>query len=198
MERDTQPDLALMTAVRDGDRLAFARLHERHQRSVLGFFHALCRDGGHANDLCQETFLRIWRIRKRYQASGPFRAYLFAVARMVWREYGRKEAQRARLGMPLALEDAPALLDRAQGRPDRRAAWSEFGDALYGALDSLPEEQRLVFILRHLRELSLEEIAGALDCPVNTVRSRKLLAVKKLRTLLAPWAQQAVSRTPED
>ena len=69
--------------------------------------------------------------------------------------------------------------------PDYHANRSELQQHLYAALDALPEEQRLVFVLRSIDELSLEDIASILDCPVNTVRSRKILAVKKLRYLLA-------------
>jgi len=195
---EPRPDTELMMAVKDGDRAAFALLHERHQHPVLGFFHVLCRDNGVANDLCQETFLRVWQIRQRYMASGPFRAYLFAVARLIWREHGRREAMRVRLGAALPLDEAPALPDGPGHRPDDRAVSAEFGQALHCALDALPEEQRMVFVLRYLRELSLDEIAGALDCPVNTVRSRKILALKKLRTLLAPWAKPALCQMPEE
>jgi RNA polymerase sigma factor (sigma-70 family) len=68
------------------------------------------------------------------------------------------------------------------------------------ALDELPEEQRMVFVLRHIRGLSIEETAAALDCPVNTVRSRRILALRKLRTLLAPYhdVPAAHGRTPEE
>ena len=52
------------------------------------------------------------------------------------------------------------------------------------ALDGLPTEQRMAFVMRAIEGLSIEEIASAMQCPVNTVRSRKLLAVKKLRGVL--------------
>lgn len=193
MNEAIPPDMALMMAVREGDRQAFAALHERHQRRVLGFFYVLSRDAVLANDLCQETFLRVWRIRKRYRATGPFAAYLFAVARLVWREHVRSEVTRG-LGPGQTLDAAPEPVSPAGQRPDRVAARTEFADSLWAALEALPEAQRLVFVLRYVRGLSIEEIAGALDCPVNTVRSRKLLAIKRLRHLLAPWALSAPGR----
>ena len=70
-------------------------------------------------------------------------------------------------------------------RPDVRAELSELDAALGRALDALPEEQRTAFLLRTVQRMSLEDIARVMGCPVNTVRSRKLLAVKKLRELLA-------------
>lgn len=177
-------DTQLMLAVREGDARSFTVLHERYQRRVLGFFYGHCGDAALTSDLCQETFLRIWQVRKRYKVTGPFPAYLFAIARMVWLEQVRRDRNGRRLGAAEPLDgqhDWPAPLEQG---PSVRAARSEVEARILAALDTLPEEQRTVFLLRHVRGLSLEEIAAAMDCPVNTVRSRKLLAVRKLRQLL--------------
>jgi RNA polymerase sigma-70 factor (ECF subfamily) len=68
--------------------------------------------------------------------------------------------------------------------PDEEAARRETAARIFAALEQLPEEQRIVFVMRTIEGLPLEDIATALDCPVNTVRSRKILAVKRLRFLL--------------
>jgi RNA polymerase sigma-70 factor (ECF subfamily) len=117
----------------------------------------------------------------RYRVTGTFAAYLFGVARNVWREHCRRAV---RPGLfPMSLDDGAAL-EALDAPPDEAAARAELGDDILAALDQLPEEQRMVFVLRQVEGLGLEEIARILNCPVNTVRSRKLLAVKKLRTLL--------------
>jgi RNA polymerase sigma-70 factor (ECF subfamily) len=189
-------DIALMMRVRVGDTYAFETLHGRYQRRVLGFFYGLSRDPGLSNDLCQETFLRIWMVRRRYRATGAFGAYVFAIARLVWLEHRRAEARRARLG-PLAREGrAPMLSPENACGSGLNAEANEIEAHIFDALDALPEEQRLVFMLRHVRGLSLEDIAKSLDCPVNTVRSRKILAIKKLRHLLAPILASCAPGTP--
>lgn len=178
-------DTGLMERVRDDDTRAFETLYGRHHRKVLNFFYGMSRDTQVASDLCQETFLRIWKLRKRYNASGSFLAYLFTFARNVWlekcRDYTRNQKfadwtrrnaeEKWGMGAP-----TPA--------PDEAAARSELGDTIGDALQSLPEEQRMVVVLRMIKGLSLDEVAAALHCPVNTVRSRKILAMKKLRTVL--------------
>jgi RNA polymerase sigma-70 factor, ECF subfamily len=175
-------DLALMRRVRDGDESAFADLHERYQRKVLNFFYGVCHDSAMSNDLCQETFLRVWKIRKRYKATGSFAAYLFGIARMVWLERQRQWWKEARLGIRHPLEDCCAAAQTES--PGMSAERNELDGVIQNALAELPEEQRMVFVLRTIKGLSLEDIASALDCPLNTVRSRKILAVKKLRHLL--------------
>ena len=179
-----QSDIALMLQVKGGDMDAFEVLHERYQLRVLGYFYKLCRNSLMANDLCQETFLRIWKVRKRYGATGSFPGYLFGVARMVWREKARELDKQRKLGIRCLIDDH---LDTQSTvlQPDGDASRSELEQAIFRALDSLPEEQREVFILRSIEGLSLSEIAETLDCPLNTVRSRRILAVKKLRERLA-------------
>lgn len=179
------PDVALMLRVRDGDEKAFARLYDGHFRRVLDFFYGLSRDRHTADDLCQETFLRIWKLRKRYAATGAFRAYLFTIARNIWLEHCRSRWKIQRLGKRGTLldhYDGLAVSDMAH--PDALAGRSELSTHLFQALGGLPEEQRMVFILRNVEGLSLAEIAEVMQCPVNTVRSRRGLALKKLRKAL--------------
>ena len=182
----SQEDIVLMMRVRGGDESAFELLFGRFQQPLLSFFYGLSRNNSMARDLTQETFLRIWKIRKRYQASGTFPAYFFGVARMIWRESCRREQKSWRLGSRQGEESLQNLPAANTACPLYQASRTEMHRNIQTALDQLPEEQRLVFVLRSIDGLSLEDIASILDCPVNTVRSRKILAVKKLRHLLAP------------
>ena len=179
-------NIALMMRVRGGDESAFEILFNRFQRPLLNFFYGLSRNSGLARDLAQETFLRVWKIRKRYQASGTFQAYLFGIGRMIWLEWCRREQKSWRLGQRQGEERLQELAGGVADCPAYQANRAELSAQIHDALEQLPEEQRLVFVLRSIDGLSLDDIANILDCPVNTVRSRKILAVKKLRHLLAP------------
>jgi len=184
-DRAQREDVALMMRVRGRDESAFETLFNRYQQPLLGFFYGLSRDNSLTRDLAQETFLRVWKIRKRYQASGTFPAYLFGIARMIWLESCRSAQKTWRLGQRQGEERLVDLAASPSEGPLFRAKRTELHGHIHDALDQLPEEQRLVFVLRSIDGLSLEDIASILDCPVNTVRSRKILAVKKLRHLLA-------------
>lgn len=177
-------EIVLMMRVRGGDESAFESLFNRYQRPLLNFFYGLSRNSCTARDLAQETFLRVWKIRKRYRASGSFPAYLFGVARLIWLESCRQEQKTWRLGTRQDEESLNRLEADDTHCPDWQASRTELHLQLHAALEELPEEQRMVFVLRSIDGLSLEDIASILDCPINTVRSRKILAIKKLRHLL--------------
>lgn len=182
---ETPSDITLMLQVKRGDESAFALLHRRYQQKVIAFFWGLSHDAQQANDLCQETFLRIWMVRKRYRAVASFPGYLFGIARMIWLERYRRMQRESRLGRPCTLDCLEYDLEHAT-RPnqDDPAASHELTQSFWKALEQLPEEQRMVFVMRNIEGLALGDIAAALDCPLNTVRSRKMLAVNKLRNLL--------------
>jgi len=179
------PDTTLMLRVRWGDEHAFAELYRRYYRKVMGFFYGMSRDTQTSEDLCQETFLRIWKLRRKYAASGSFPAYVFAFARNVWLEQCRQARKHQRFGSARGGDQDVQLVTASMAtHPDVAAARSELADCIFGALDELPVEQRMAFVMRNIEGLSIREIASAMQCPMNTIRSRKILAVKKLREAL--------------
>jgi len=136
----------------------------------------------------------VWKVRRRYRATGSFAGYLFGIARMIWLA-SRRTARRSPQCVDAAQAEAGlwAPADDPARAPDACAARREAAEAILLALEHLPpEEQRMVFVMRTLDGLSLEDIAVALDCPVNTVRSRKILAIKKARHLLSSRSSQQV------
>ncbi len=192
------PDITLMMRVRSGDVTAFEILHERYQRKLLNFFYGMSRHAPTAADLCQETFLRVWQVRRRYRASGAFPAYLFGIARMVWREHCRGRASEWRLRNTSDWESQHEPRVAATLSPDYLAMCDEAEGCILEALQNLSEEQRMVFVMRSIRGVSLADIAAAMDCPVNTVRSRKILGMKRLRRLLDRVFHQPEDRVLEE
>lgn len=194
MECQAKTDVALMLDASRDDLLAFEEIHNRYQDKVLRFFYGLTGAPHESSDLCQETFIRVWRIRRRYQATGAFPAYLFGIARIVWMEHRRKMARLWKWEAGPLLDEHDSAFD--QPAPDEAAVRRETARRIFTALEQLPEEQRVVFVMRTIEGLPLEDIAEALDCPVNTVRSRKILAIKRLRFLLEDlYADWVVSPT---
>ncbi len=178
-------DVALMLRVRTGDESAFGELYERYYRKLQSFFYGMSRNGAISEDLCQETFLRVWRLRRRYAATGPFSAYLFTFARLIWLEEFRKLGRHRRFLVPSTGEENwhRGLRDTSCG-PDEMASRSEIQDRILGVLETLPEEQKMAFVMHTIDGMSTDEIALAMQCPANTVRSRRILAIKKLREAL--------------
>ncbi|MCU0230401.1 MAG: sigma-70 family RNA polymerase sigma factor [Acidobacteria bacterium] len=184
-------DAALMAAVRAGEREAFARLVERHKDAVVNYLTRLTADRDRAEDLAQETFLRLWRA-PRYDEQGKLLPFLFRIATNLVRTEERR-ARRWRLiaaVLPHAL--APAAVPAPSADPAAHAERHELRGRLVRAIAALPLTYRVPLVMRDVEELSYDEIAAALGCPEGTVKSR----INRARTLLRE--QLAPARGPGD
>ena len=169
-----------MSAVMAGDRSALEELVRRHQGPLRGFFfRMLDGDRAQAEDLVQETFLRLLRQRT-YEPRRAFKPWLYAVAANLARDHLR--AAVARPAGPG--DDVLALLpDRAPG-PDQRAVAAAEARRVAEALGQLGEDVRATLVLRYANDLSLADVAAALGVPVGTVKSRLNAGTRRLRELL--------------
>jgi RNA polymerase sigma-70 factor (ECF subfamily) len=169
-----------MSAVMAGDRMALGDLVRRYQGPLLGFFfRMLGGDRAQAEDLVQETFLRLLRQRT-YEPRRAFRPWLYALAANLARDHLR--AARARPARPG--DDILALLpDRAPG-PDQRAIAAAEAQRVADCLACLGDDIRATLVLRYANDLSLADIASALDVPLGTVKSRLNAGTRQLRELL--------------
>ncbi len=179
-----------MVAVQEGDPDAFRALYDRYDRALTSFFYKMCYDHAAAEDLKQETFLKIFRARARYRPEATFRTFLYTVARNLWidRYRSRKSAPKTvstdkRLGQDGATV-GDLLPDREVGTVEQIST-HEAAAMVRQATEGLPEDQRLVFVLVQDQGLKYREAAEALGIPVGTVKSRMNAALTQLRGLLA-------------
>jgi RNA polymerase sigma-70 factor (ECF subfamily) len=187
-----QGDEELMHAFCRGDARSFEILVARHQRGVFNFLFRSVRNQSRAEELLQEVFLRVVRARSRYEASAKFTTWLYSIARNLcvdesrrakFRDHqsldaprrGNKDGAGSPMVAQLAAEQVPT--DEAADAPTIR-------NRVEAAVQSLPEEQREVFLLRQISGLSFREIADAVGIPENTVKSRMRYALEKLRVEL--------------
>jgi len=163
-----------MELFRTGQAEAFSALVRRHQSSLLSFFVRLGADAHGAEDCAQETFLRLFRYRRHYRPTAPFRSFLFRLARHSWvdwyRRTGRREAAHLD-ALELTGGETPA------GKIDARLD-------LGAALRALPDHLRWVVVLSSEEGLNYAEIGAVLGIPVGTVKSRMFHAMRKLRETL--------------
>lgn len=196
-DADARDDEALMAAWRAGDVGAFEALFARHRRPLFTFLLHLTGARDLAEDIFQETFVRVLRARERYEASGRFVAWLHVIARNALRDHQRRAGVRRVVTTESTLtgdggDATPARLEDLQGtRTDRRgdpAVQSESQDLrarIEAALLELPPAQREVFLLRERAGLDYAAIAEVVDCPPATAKSRMRYALSGLRRLLA-------------
>lgn len=168
-------DRDLMRRACAGDREAFTELVRRHQRPLLNFFRR-CGVYNDAEDLVQQTFIRLYRYRDRYRPTAKLTTFLYLLARQVWIDELRRRTRLERLHKGLQAEPEPVAAPESQ--PDRGRM------DLDRALAVLPEGLRMVVIMGIYQDLPYAEIAAALKIPVGTVKSRMFNALRLLRKTL--------------
>jgi RNA polymerase sigma-70 factor (ECF subfamily) len=178
-----------MVAFQEGDQEAFALLYDRHARPLINFFHKMCYDRARAEDLTQDTFLKLLRHRGKYRPEASFKTFLYTVAKNLWidRHRSLKAAPKTVSSELRVHEDGATLADSLEAvavGPGERLADREAADLVRQALLGLPEAQRIVFVMAEAQGLRYREISAILDIPVGTVKSRMNAAVTRLRGLL--------------
>lgn len=171
-------DDELMVRVRAGETEAFAELYERHAAALLTFLTRMTGDRRLGEDLLQEAFIRLYRSRGEYEATGRFRAFLFTIARRLVIDWRR--AQKA-----VGFADSEALDTlEAPGRAEHRAEASDLAERLDAALRRLPASQREIVLLARYAGLSAEEIARVTGSTPGAVRVGLHRALRRLKTLI--------------
>jgi RNA polymerase sigma-70 factor, ECF subfamily len=168
-------DVELMKLVKNGPADPFAVLVRRHQNFLVNFFRSL---GVYtdAEDLVQDTFVRLYRYRQRYQPTAKFTTFLCLMGRQVWIDSLRRKKRRDELNESLTRE-SEAL---------EKEAVSGFGAQVdvEKALGHLPEGMRSVVMLNVYQGLKYQEIADLMEIPLGTVKSRMFQALNRLREIL--------------
>ena len=174
-----QTDVELMLRVQEGDTTALAELARRYREPLRRFFAAVLPDRSLADDYAQETLLRLWLSRHRYQPTGQFSTYLFQIGRHYWLNQRKKLTTSTLPGEGLE-EHGPA----GGSGPEDMVLRQEHSERLHRAIRRLPPAYRAVFTLSHIEGLKYAEIADRLGIPLGTVKSRMSEAVRRLRVTL--------------
>ena len=185
-------DEDLMFSVKEGNSAAFETLTKRHYTNTLNFIYRFVNNRMLAEDLCQETFLRLWRSAPTYQPLAKFTTFLYHIAKNVCLKQIAKDQRTpytCSLESPIPNDsggDYNLSEEIADNRylPDEATIAREADEAIRTAIGDLSNEHRLVFVLTELQGLSYQEVAEIARCPVGTVASRKNAAVRQLQRRL--------------
>jgi len=177
-------DADLLRRCLAGDERAYRELVERYRRQVFSLARRMTGSVEDAEDLTQETFVRMFKALDRYDPTRPFAAWLMSIATRLSIDHLRRRKVR-----PISVTQREAgsrdeeytieIVDSAP-RPDERTAHAEEEVRVQRLIDSLPPHYRAVVLLRHQHDLSYEEIAEALHLPLGTVKAR----IHRARALL--------------
>jgi len=190
-------DDQLMIRIQEGENSAFDELVSRHQQPLIGFFVRNTRDWQLAEDLSQETLLRVYNQAWDYLPVGRFKPWMYRVARNLLIDNVRKRSHDALIRAYQSRdEENDAGLSRIVGEfinPEEQVNQQEFCGLVDRLLEELPDEQRQTFVLHHYVGLNLNEVAEIMDANAATTKSRLRLAREKLQEKLRPYGVQASS-----
>jgi len=178
---DSAPEGDLVTRLRDGDRDAVEQAYVAHHGVIRGFARRLVGDDAAAEDIVHETFVSLPRAIRRFRGEASLRSFLIGVAANHSRRFVRSAIRRRRATERLAERElvAARTVDATEELIRRRLA-----DRLWAALDRLPLDQRIVFVLCEAEQRTSVEVAEIVGAPEGTVRTRLFHAKRKLRNLL--------------
>ncbi len=183
-QNEKEDDADLMLRYAHGEARAFDLLYARHKGPLYRYLLRQCRDRAVADDLFQDVWDRVIRSRKHYQIRAKFATFLYRIAHNCAVDQFRSRARRRDDQSDPVEDSADTLAAPDAERPDRQLADAQFRDAFQRAMDTLPDEQRAVFLLYEESGLALDEIAEITGVGMETAKSRLRYAVSKLRKTL--------------
>ena len=161
-----------------GDARAYEELVQTYQGIAFRTAYLVVGNAADAEDAAQEGFVKAYRALGRFRSGEPFRPWLLKIVANEARNRRRSAGRRDALALRAAAEESSG---EAAPSPETAAIDAERRRALLAAVETLPDEQRLVVTCRYFLDLSEEETAAVLDVPRGTVKSRTSRALERLR-----------------
>jgi RNA polymerase sigma-70 factor (ECF subfamily) len=181
-------DEDLLGSLQAGDTESLGALVARWEQPLYRFVYRLLPRREEAQDICQETFLRILRKSHHFRKGGKFSTWMYQIALNLCRDHARR---RRRLGTvftegPFEEDWTPAPESRpgGSGDPSKVVERRENREAVGRALESIPAEQREVLVMKEFEGMKFREIATIVGCPESTVKSRMYYGLRGLRDAL--------------
>ncbi|HLK56113.1 MAG TPA: sigma-70 family RNA polymerase sigma factor [Chthonomonadaceae bacterium] len=186
---DTEEKL-LIERCKRGEQSAFDKLVRAYEKRVYNLAYRLSGHYDEANDISVDAFMRVFQALKLFRGDANFSTWLFRIVTNVYLD----RRKRTRNKQHLSLEEYIELEENSVARqiedpsptPGEAAEQRERHDVLQSAIASLPDYQRAMIVLYHTEGLSYEEIAGVMELPIGTVKSRLNRARLVLREKLEP------------
>ena len=183
------PDVEMVRAVLDGDPEAYRVLVERYERRIYHVVYGMVRSQEDARDLAQDCFVKAFQNLHRFRLESKFYTWLCRIAMNLSIDHLRKMKHRSHAAFDderSASEGAQVVrLSSRRDNPSENVARQQVYRQIMDAVESLPEDQKQVLVLRELEEMPYKEISEILGIPEGTVMSRLYYARRRLQELLS-------------
>ena len=195
MSKNRTSDEDLMKRFQEGDAAAFETLFMRYKTPIFAFLLRQCGNRETASDLSQEVFTRLIRSARSFQYQSKFSTWIYTIARNAAVDNARRARHRAHASLedshnPDSMKLGDRIANDGPG-PDRSAIAERLRGELAAAIETLPSEQREVFLLREYHGMPFQEIAEVVGAKVGTVKSRMRYALEALRRELSIYEDYA-------
>ena len=186
---DNVSDRDLVERVQRGERRAFDLLMLKYQHRIAKLIARYVQDPADVLDVAQEAFMKAYRALPRFRGDSAFYTWMYRIAINTAKNHLAAQARRPRdSGVDVAdaeqFDGAVELKETAT--PEGLALTEEIQRTVAAAIEALPEDLKVAISLRELEGLSYEDIAGVMECPVGTVRSRIFRAREAINARLDP------------
>jgi RNA polymerase sigma-70 factor (ECF subfamily) len=162
------------------DAAAFGKLIQGYRVQLYSYLHRLCGDRMTAEDLFQETLIKVWKGFKSYNERNKFSSWLFSIAHNVAVDSIRRESAKPPVH---SFEDAQTFA--GDSNPHNAFVEKETNELVMAAVSTLSEKQKQVFLLRQHSDMTFKEISKATNQPLNTVLGHMHYAVTRIRKKLS-------------
>ena len=178
-------DEILIKKFQEGDVGAYNQLVNRFKDRLLNFIYRFVNDLDLAEDLVQDTLLKLYTHKDSYQEIAKFSTWLYTIAANLARTELRKKKRRKTFSVTeLSREDREFIIASSDVDPSQDFSSQNFEKSVQRALAELPDDFKTIIILRDIQELSYDEISKIVDVPLGTVKSRINRGRVKLQQLL--------------
>lgn len=187
------PDIRIMLRVRDDDPSAFAELVDLYNHRLVTVLHHLLGNPEEAEDLAQEVFLRVYRVRKKYRPRAKFSTWLFTIANNLALNALRSRQRKpvvplnVRDSGPLGPRPAEQLVHDRGDQPMQHMQQQELAGIVQTALETLNERQRMAVVLNKFEDMNYAEIAEVMELTTKAVKSLLSRARENLRHVLKAY-----------
>ena len=165
-------DEELISRFQKGDERAYVELVNRYKDRLLNFVFQFLGDIEQAEDVVQDTMLRLYEKKHYYKEIAKFSTWLYTIARNLANTELRKKKKRKTTYLSQLSKERQFEIPAIQDDVDQSLQNEFINDRIQSAINNLPEHSKVVIILRDIQELSYEEISNIVEVPLGTIKSR--------------------------
>lgn len=188
-----QDDVLLVSASKRGDQDAFAQLVQRHQRRVFNLVLRMLQDYEEASEITQEAFLAAWQGLPSFRGDARFSTWLYRIAyNSALKQVEQRKRDRA---LQSAMQAEQVIAEAGnEGRMEAELEQHARQDFIRENLATLPAKYRAVLVLRHIQDMTYEEMADILTVPIGTIKTHLFRARNLLKERLETFDPVAFAR----